>query len=62
MTKEEAIDAIYNGKLVECTIEEYPEIRNALQIRAGILIDQGDILRSILMLEEVSRLDRMHGW
>lgn len=59
MTKEEAINAIYNGSLVECTKEEYPEIRNALQDKAGKMVDGGDGLRAMMMLEEVRRLDSL---
>lgn len=57
MTKDEAINAIYNGNLVECTKEEYPEIRTALQDKAGKMVDSGDGLRAMVMLEEVRRLD-----
>ena len=60
MTIEEAINAIYNGKLIYCTKEEYPGIRKALQDKAGKLIDTGDPLRSMMMLEEVRRLDKLH--
>ena len=62
MTKEEAINAIYNGNLVECTKEEYQkEIRTALQDKAGKMVDGGDGLRAMMMLEEVRRLDAIHG-
>ncbi len=57
MTKDEAINAIYNGNLVECTKEEYPEIRTELQDKAGKMVDSGDGVRAMMMLEEVRRLD-----
>lgn len=58
MTKEEAISAIYNGNLVDCTKEEYPEIRTALQEFAGERIDAGDGIRGQIVLMEVQRLDK----
>lgn len=60
MTKDEAINAIYTGKLVNCTKEEYPEIRTGLQEKAGKMIDFGDGLRGMMMLEEVKRLDKLY--
>jgi hypothetical protein len=57
MTKEEAIDLIYNGNLITCTKDEYVKIRPALQNKAGELIDLGDHMRAIIMIEEVKRLD-----
>jgi len=61
MTKQEAISAIYNGNLVECTKEQYPEIRTALQDKAGEMVDSGDGLRAMMMLEEVRRLDKLYN-
>ena len=60
MKIEEAINAIYNGNLIECTREEYPEIRNALQDMAGKMVDSGQGLRAMMMLEEVRRLDLLY--
>ena len=61
MKTDEAINSIYQGKLIECSKEEYPEIRTALQKKAGELVDSGDGLRAMMMLEEVKRLDKMHS-
>lgn len=58
MTKQEAVAAVYEGKLVECTKEEYEsEIRSTLQDCAGRWIDTGQNLRAIIALNEVKRLD-----
>lgn len=60
MTPQEAVSKIYQGNLIDCTKEEYPEIREALQKKAGEMIDGGDGLRAMMMLEEVKRLDKLH--
>lgn len=62
MTRTEAIDAVYNGRLVECTKEEYPEIRRALQDQAGKWIDDGQGVRAVIALQEVQRLDTLHDF
>ena len=59
MTIDEAINAIYNGRFIDCTKQEYPEIRTALQDKAGKMVDLGDGLRAMMMLEEVKRLDKV---
>lgn len=58
-----AIDAIYGGKLVECTTDEYHEggVRSVIQRQAGKWIDQGDPMRAQIALREVQRLDGIHG-
>jgi hypothetical protein len=62
MTTREAIDAVYQGKLVACTRDEYPEIRRALQDKAGQWIDQGQGVRATIALQEVARLDTLHDF
>jgi hypothetical protein len=62
MTRTEAIDAVHNGNLVQCTKEEYPEIRRALQDQAGKWIDGGQGVRAMIALQEVQRLDKLHDF
>ena len=58
MNLQEAIAAIRQGKLVECTAEEYDAtIRSGLQDQAGTWIDQGQDPFARIALEEVKRLD-----
>lgn len=62
MTKFEALDAIHNGRLVECTKDEYNEgLRTVILEQAGKWIDEGQQLRAIIALEEVKRLDKKHN-
>jgi len=62
MTTEEAKDAIYNGNLVVCTKQEYDTgLRSAIQDMAGQWIDQRQDLRAMIALNEVKRLDALHG-
>lgn len=60
--KQEAIANVYNGKPVSCTKEQYPEIRSSLQESAGRWIDAGQDIRAVIALEEVKRLDELHGF
>lgn len=62
MTVKEAIQAVHNGQPVLCTVDEYPEIRRALQDQAGKWIDQNDHVRSHIALSEVHRLDHVHNF
>jgi len=57
MTPKEAIQMVSQAWLVECTIEEYPEIRKALQEYAGTQIDNGQDIYAQIALSEVKRLD-----
>jgi hypothetical protein len=57
----QALNAVYQGKLVNCSAEEYPEIRTALQDQAGKWIDNGDGMRAMIALQEVKRLDTKFG-
>ena len=57
MTKADAIDAVRNGKLVECSAAEYPEIRTALHEQVGKWVDWGDTVRAQIGLSEIKRLD-----
>ena len=61
MTPEEkAVNAVYNGNLVDCTTEEWPSVRRALQDQAGKWIDQGQGMRAQIALREVKRMDEKH--
>ena len=60
--KQEAIANVYNGKPVSCTKEQYPEIRAVLHEYAGRWIDAGQDIRSVIALEEIKRLDELHGF
>jgi hypothetical protein len=57
----QALNAVYQGKLVNCSAEEYPEIRTALQDQAGKWIEGGDGMRAMIALQEVKRLDAKFG-
>lgn len=53
--------AIYKGDVVDLTLEEYRVARSYLQDRAGKYIDWGDHVRAKIALDEVRRLDALHG-
>ncbi len=62
MNIREAIEAVYRGCLVECTSADYHgRIRAVLQDQAGKWIDGGDHIRAQVALNEVKRLDELHG-
>jgi hypothetical protein len=61
VTPAEALSAVHNGQTVYCTPEEYSAIRDALQDQAGRYIDAGDGVRAGIALQEVQRLDQIHG-
>ena len=62
MNAHEAISAIHEGRPVDCTAAEYhEEIRTVLQDRAGRWIDGGQDPYAWVALEEVKRLDGLHG-
>jgi hypothetical protein len=62
MTKDEAKDAIYNGNLVKCTKEDYENgLRTDIQNIAGKWIEQGQHIKAMIALNEVKRLDALHG-
>lgn len=51
----------HRGIPIECTPEEWwGGLRNALQERAGQWIDNGQVVRAQMALEEVKRLDGIH--
>lgn len=61
MNAQESIAAIERGNLVDCTSEDYHAgIRTAIQDQAGKWIDQKEILRAMIALEEVKRLDKKY--
>lgn len=53
-----AVAAFETGQLVECSREDYQEVRALIQERAGQFIDQGDHVRAQIGLQEVQRLDQ----
>ena len=62
MTNQEAINAVYQGSLVDCTAEEYhSRIRTAIQDQAGKWIDNNDHVRATIALQEVKRLDAKYS-
>ena len=62
MTNQEAINAVYQGSLVDCTAEEYhSRIRTAIQDQAGKWIDNNDHVRAMIALQEVKRLDAKYS-
>lgn len=55
-------NAVYQGSVVECTTDDYHDVvRAALQNYAGECIDGGDHIRAQIALNEVQRLDAVHG-
>lgn len=60
MNEQEAIAAIYSGKLVDCSKEEYPNIRKSIQEQAGKWIDTGQDIRASIALHEIKRLDNLY--
>lgn len=56
-----ALDAIYKGQLVNCSKDDWPVVRTALQDQAGKWIDTGDGMRAMIVLQEVKRLDAKFG-
>lgn len=62
MNAREAVNAVYQGDLVDCTQEDYHKtVRHALQDFAGKSIDRGDAVRAQIAYMEVKRLDGIHG-
>ena len=58
-----AIARIREGKIVECSAEAYRSgIRNAIILFALDCADSEDEYRVRIALEEVDRLDKMHGY
>jgi hypothetical protein len=54
----QAVNAVYQGNLIECSEQDWPAVRAALQSFAGTCIDSGDGVRAMIALEEVKRLDQ----
>jgi hypothetical protein len=57
MTENEAINAIHNGKLVQCEKDQWPALRAAVHTKAGFWADHGEGLRASIALSEIKRLD-----
>lgn len=65
MTEEvrKAIDRIQRGNPIECSAETYSsEIRDALVRFALACVDNNDLVRMRIVLAEVNRLDKTHGY
>lgn len=61
-TREQIINDLYQGKLVQVDREEYVEwARTAIQEQAGRWIEQGDGIRANIALSEVRRLDKINA-
>jgi|GEM_PF-312746 len=54
------LQAIADSEIVECTLEDYPEVRQNLQDWAAKCLDGGDHVRAQIALMEVKRLDDMY--
>jgi len=62
MTLEERLqNAIHNGDVVKCSKEEYGEVRKMLHNVASKYIDNGEVLRASIALNEIKRLDKKFG-
>lgn len=60
MTTDEAVAAAYSGRLVTCSLDEYPSIRSALEAYAARCVALNDHIRAQIALSEVRRLDAKH--
>ena len=56
MTPEEAVKTIKLAGIIECTKEQFPEIKAALQKYAAQQIDFGQDIYAIIALNEIKRL------
>ncbi|MFA0125479.1 protein PacB, partial [Vibrio sp. 10N.261.48.A2] len=54
---EQAIAAIEGGRVVECYAEDYPEVREAIQLACGEWIEDGLEEYAQIGLMEIERLD-----
>jgi hypothetical protein len=61
MTEAEVIATLVAGRLVDCTQEEYPYVRQHIQGAARHWVDQGQDHRAWVALNEVKRLDLKFG-
>jgi hypothetical protein len=61
MTWEQALQDIQQGNPIQCTKEEWREIRPYVQAQAATEIDSGQVIYAIIKLEEVKRLDAKFG-
>ena len=58
MTAQQIKDQIRDGKLIQCTSEEYSfEVRTMIQTAAAAFIDEGQDIRAAIAFEEIKRLD-----
>lgn len=58
----DVITALHQGQPVTCSKEEYPGVRNLLHNSAGRYIEANDAVRAQMCLEEIRRLDKVHGF
>lgn len=60
-TKEQIVNDLYQGQIVQVDREEYVEwARTVIQEQAGKWVEQGDGIRAHIALSEVKRLDKVH--
>lgn len=57
-TKEQVKAVIMAGNLIDCSTEEYPDVRRYLQEFAGESVDNGQPIYTMIALNEVKRLDK----
>ena len=58
MNKQQVKTSVMTGNLVNCSAEEYPDVRRYLQEFAGESVDSGQIIYTQIALNEVARLDK----
>jgi hypothetical protein len=58
MNKEQVKAKVTSGNLIDCSAEEYTDVRRYLQEFAGESVDNGQIIYTQIALNEVARLDK----
>jgi hypothetical protein len=66
-TNTQAMDAVHEGRQVECTLEEYDPgagigIRGILHLYAEQHLSVGDVDHYAAAIAEIARLDDVLGW
>jgi predicted phage terminase large subunit-like protein len=56
------IEAVARGSQIQCNIKQYPGIRAALHRVIESSVDAHEHDRSVLVSDEIRRLDELHGW
>jgi len=60
--KSEILDAVHNGNPIQCSKEEYPEVRKILHEIASDYANYNDVVRLSIVLEEIKRLDKKFSY